>query len=71
VGPAAEATSASTTLVTFELKEVEAGATHLTITESGFSGIPLERRAQAFTANEGGWEHQTKLISKYLYGQTA
>ena len=40
--------------------------TLLTITESGFDRIPLARRAKAFTANEGGWEHQTKLLSKYL-----
>jgi len=53
------------TLVTFELSEVE-GRTLLTITESGFDQIPIERRAQAFKANDGGWTHQTKLIEKYL-----
>jgi uncharacterized protein YndB with AHSA1/START domain len=53
------------TLVVFELKEVP-GGTLLTITESGFDRIPIERRAKAFTANEGGWEHQTRLIQKYL-----
>ncbi len=53
------------TLVTFELSEVE-GGTLLTITESGFDQIPIERRAQAFEANDGGWTHQTKLIEKYL-----
>lgn len=54
-----------TTLITFELHE-EADGTRVTITESGFSRIPLERRARAFTANEGGWEHQTQLLDKYL-----
>lgn len=54
-----------TTLVTFSLREV-AGGTHLTITETGFDKIPLARRAQAFTANEGGWAHQCKLLEKYL-----
>lgn len=54
-----------TTLIEFRLKVVEAG-TLLEITESGFSKIPLERRAEAFTSNEGGWEHQSKLIEKYL-----
>jgi uncharacterized protein YndB with AHSA1/START domain len=53
------------TTVLFELKEVEAGVL-LTITESGFDRIPLERRAKAFTDNEGGWEMQVKLIEKYL-----
>lgn len=54
-----------TTLITFELIEVT-GGTQLTITESGFDKIPVERRAQAFAANEGGWTHQLKLIEKYL-----
>ncbi|MFN8523316.1 MAG: hypothetical protein U0821_09460 [Chloroflexota bacterium] len=45
------------------------GATLLTITESGFDQIPTARRAQAFEANEGGWEHQMALIQKYLAAQ--
>jgi hypothetical protein len=38
----------------------------LTVTESGFDSIPLARRAQAFTANEGGWTMVVKLIDVYL-----
>ena len=53
------------TLVVFELEEA-AGGTMLTVTESGFDRIPLERRAKAFAANEGGWNAQMKLIEKYL-----
>jgi uncharacterized protein YndB with AHSA1/START domain len=53
------------TLVTFELREAQGGIL-LTITESGFDQLPLERRARAFELNEGGWEGQTKLIEKYL-----
>lgn len=53
------------TLVTFELEEA-AGGTMLTVTESGFDRIPLERRAKAFAANEQGWASQIKLIEKYL-----
>jgi uncharacterized protein YndB with AHSA1/START domain len=53
------------TLVEFVLEDAGAG-TKLTITESGFDRIPLARRAEAFKANEGGWEHQTRLIRKYL-----
>lgn len=56
---------APTTLVTFELEEVAEG-TRLTITESGFDALPLERRAKAFTENEGGWEAQLALVAKYL-----
>jgi len=54
-----------TTLIAFALDEV-AGGTMLTVTESGFDRISLERRAKAFTANEQGWEMQMKLIEKYL-----
>ena len=53
------------TLVTFELEEAS-GGTMLTVIESGFDRIPLERRAKAFAANEGGWAAQMKLIEKYL-----
>jgi len=53
------------TLVAFELEEV-AGGTMLKVTESGFDQIPLERRAKAFAANEGGWAAQMTLIEKYL-----
>jgi uncharacterized protein YndB with AHSA1/START domain len=56
-----------TTLVVFELEEV-AGGTKLTITESGFDRIPLERRAKAFTSNQQGWAAQTRLLEKYLAG---
>jgi len=54
-----------TTLVTFELEDA-AGGTLLRVSESGFDQIPIERRAQAFTDNEGGWEIQTQLVAKYL-----
>jgi uncharacterized protein YndB with AHSA1/START domain len=53
------------TLVTFELEPVE-GGTRLTITESGFDALPDARRAEAYEMNEGGWEHQSRLIAKYL-----
>jgi len=54
-----------TTLIVFELEEVSEG-TKLTISESGFDRIPLERRAKAFAANDQGWEAQARLIEKYL-----
>lgn len=54
-----------TTLIVFELEQVGADI-KLTVTESGFDQIPLERRAKAFTANEGGWTMVVTLIEKYL-----
>ncbi|MGA7917825.1 MAG: SRPBCC family protein, partial [Candidatus Acidiferrales bacterium] len=56
-----------TTLVVFELKDAEGGVL-LTVTESGFEQIPLERRAKAFKANDGGWAKQMELIAAYVSG---
>ena len=53
------------TLIVFELEDAPGGTT-LTITESGFDRIPLERRAKAFAANDGGWAKQAELIAKHL-----
>ena len=57
-----------TTLIVFTLEETPDGVL-LTVTESGFAQIPLERRSKAFTANEQGWTMVLKLIEEYL-GQT-
>lgn len=65
IDPKVDYSREPTTLVVFELEEV-VGGTQLTITESGFDRIPLERRARAFAANEGGWAKQTELIAKYV-----
>lgn len=56
------------TLVEFVLEAVP-GGTQVTITESGFDRIPLERRAAAFTGNEQGWEHQLRLVATYVARQ--
>jgi uncharacterized protein YndB with AHSA1/START domain len=53
------------TLVVFELQEVP-GGTRLSLVESGFDAIPLERRANAFRLNSGGWETQMKNIEKHV-----
>ena len=57
-----------TTLVSFELVDVQGGVL-LTVTESGFDTIPLERRAKAFASNEQGWGMQMQLLEKYLAQQ--
>jgi uncharacterized protein YndB with AHSA1/START domain len=63
-------TKAPTTLVTFTLSDV-AGGTLLVITESGFDRLPSDRRDAAFKGNADGWEHQTRLIEKYLARKVA
>lgn len=65
IEPGVEYDAEPTTLVTFELEDAAAG-TLLTVTESGFDGIPLSRRAKAFEANSGGWDAQVILLGKYL-----
>jgi uncharacterized protein YndB with AHSA1/START domain len=65
IDPLVDYSAEPMTLIEFELEEA-GGATTLTITESGFASIPLERRVQAFPANQRGWEAQIGLIQKYV-----
>lgn len=69
IEPGIDYSKEPTTLVTFRLDEMPDGV-QLTVTESGFDQIPLERRAKAFTENEGGWSHQMVLISKFLANES-
>jgi uncharacterized protein YndB with AHSA1/START domain len=54
-----------TTLVLFELSEVP-GGTLLKVTESGFDGIPLERRETAYRGNSEGWAIQMGNIESHV-----
>jgi uncharacterized protein YndB with AHSA1/START domain len=54
-----------TTLVVFELADAPEG-TLLTVVESGFEGIPLSRRLDAYRGNERGWSQQMTAIEKYV-----
>jgi uncharacterized protein YndB with AHSA1/START domain len=65
VEPGVDYSAEPTTLVVFLLEEVADGV-QLRVTESGFDGIPVSRRARAFQANEGGWSMVVKLIEKYV-----
>jgi len=65
IDPKVDYSSEPTTLVEFTLQETPDG-TMLTVTESGFDNIPIARRAEAFTANEGGWTMMVKVIEKYV-----
>jgi uncharacterized protein YndB with AHSA1/START domain len=56
-----------TTLIEFRLEDADGGVM-LTVTETGFHGIPLARRAKAFDANSGGWAKQMELIEAYVTG---
>jgi len=65
IDPEANYSDEPMTLVEFRLTEV-AGGTQLTVVESGFDGIPLARREQAFRENDGGWTEQMSNITRYL-----
>ena len=65
VDPKVDYSKEPMTLVEFTLKELPEGVL-LTVAESGFDRVPIERRAAAFTANEGGWAKQVELIQKYV-----
>lgn len=54
-----------TTLVVFELRETAEG-TLLTVVESGFDGIPLARRLEAYRGNDRGWTTQMTAIEQYV-----
>ena len=63
--PKVDYSSEPTTLVVFELQE-QGGGTLLTVVESGFDGIPLARRAEAFRMNDQGWAEQMKSIERHV-----
>ena len=54
-----------TTLVVFELEEVPEG-TRLTVTETGFDRIPVDRRAKMYRDNDKGWTGQFDNLRKFV-----
>jgi uncharacterized protein YndB with AHSA1/START domain len=54
---------ASTTLVEFKLTEAD-GTTTLTLTESGFSKLPVEMAEPSFKQNTGGWGYMLGRLEK-------
>ena len=65
IDPAVDYSAEPTTLVEFILDETEGGV-NVTIIESGFDRIPLERRAEAFRMNERGWNGQAANLERYV-----
>jgi len=65
IDPKQDYSAEPTTLVIFELADAPEG-TLLKVTESGFDGIPLARRLEAYRGNEQGWAMQVKAIEKYV-----
>jgi uncharacterized protein YndB with AHSA1/START domain len=69
IDPHVDYSAEPTTLVVFELEDAPEG-TLLRVVESGFEGIPLARRLEAYRGNEQGWAIQVKAIERYV-SQTA
>src|SRR3974390_1257654 len=65
IDPKVDYSQEPTTLVVFELQEVE-GGTMLTVVESGLDKIPLARRADVFRMNSSGWDEQMENIKKHV-----
>lgn len=65
VDPKVDYSEETPTLVEFRLEPTSAG-THLTLTESGFTDLPDERRSEAFLRNSDGWTQQMKNLQEYL-----
>ncbi|MEW5918217.1 MAG: SRPBCC family protein [Gemmatimonadota bacterium] len=65
VDAAVDYSSEPTTLVEFHLAEIATG-TEVTIVESGFDRIPLDRRSEAFRMNDAGWNGQAKNLERYV-----
>lgn len=65
VEPEMDYSSEPTTLVLFELEDMD-GGTLLKVVESGFDNIPVERRLKAFRMNSRGWDDQMTNIETYL-----
>ena len=65
IDPEVDYSGEEPTLVTFSLQPTDEGCL-LTITESGFSKVPANRRLEAFRMNSGGWAEQVKNIAKHV-----
>lgn len=65
IDPAVDYSREPTTLVELALAPAPEG-TLLTVTESGFDQVPLERRAKAFEMNGNGWAAQLDNIARHV-----
>jgi uncharacterized protein YndB with AHSA1/START domain len=65
IDPAVDYSQEPTTLVVFELEEVDGGVM-LRVVESGLDKIPLERRATVLRLNSSGWDAQMENVKKHV-----
>ena len=65
IDPGKDYSAEPMTLVEMRLDDA-GGGTRLTIIETGFDALPIERRAEALRMNTGGWGVQAERIAKYV-----
>ena len=65
IDPAVDYSHEPTTLVVFELEEVDGGIM-LSVVESGLDKIPLERRTTVLRLNSSGWDAQMENVKKHV-----
>jgi len=65
IDPKVDYSDEPTTLVVFELQEVD-GGTMFSVVESGLDKIPLARRADVFRMNSSGWDEQMENVKKHV-----
>jgi uncharacterized protein YndB with AHSA1/START domain len=65
IEPGVDYSHEPSTLVEFTLDEAP-GGTKLTVVESGFDRLPVERREIAFRSNDGGWAKQLEAIASHV-----
>lgn len=65
IDPGVDYSHEPSTLVEFTLEEAQ-GGTKLTVVESGFDRLPVERRELAFRANDRGWATQLEAIAGHV-----
>jgi len=65
VDPTIDYSKEPRTTVTFTLEPIASG-TRLSVSETGFEGVALERRAAVYKDNTGGWTEVVTWIQKYV-----
>ncbi len=61
-----DVTQVKTTLVEFRIEEIDAKNCKVTLTESGFSSLPIEVMESSFKQNSGGWDFMLGRLIKYF-----
>lgn len=59
----------ATTLVEFHIEEIAPGRCKVTLTETGFAGLPSDIATTSFKENSGGWDFMLARLTQYFSGE--